>query len=55
MCKVYQLLNGRVFNPRMIKAEILKSNDRGAVWNNAIYALIEHVVQTNTGIWKIAP
>jgi len=55
MRKVYRLLAGDVLNPGIIKAEIMSSKERGAIWSNAIYALTEHVVFMNPVIWKIEP
>lgn len=53
MKEVYRLLDGKVLSPRLIKDELLKAREAGAVWNNAVFAMIDLVIERHPTTWVI--
>jgi hypothetical protein len=51
MCDVYELLQGPVINPAVLRDAILKSKDAGAVWDGSVYALIDRIIACDPAVW----
>jgi len=55
MYAVWRSLEGPVVNPSMVREEMMKSRDEGAVWPVPAWALIERVIQIDPAVWVTQP
>lgn len=53
MARVHRLLDGALLNPTMIRAELLATREAGAIWDNAVYSVVDHVIARNPVVWAI--
>jgi hypothetical protein len=55
MYEVWRCLTGPVINPTMVRDEMIKSKNVGAVWDVPSWALIERVIETDRAVWLVGP
>lgn len=55
MYEVWRLLEGPIVNPTMVRAALVKSSERGAVWDTATWSLIDRVISIDPAVWIIEP
>ena len=55
MTGVYRLTAGLVIHPTMLKEEMLKTKEKGAVWDAALYDLVDRIISIDPAVWVIQP
>jgi hypothetical protein len=55
MHEVWRCLTGPVINPTMVRDEMIKSKNVGAVWDVPSWALIERVIESDRAVWLVGP
>jgi hypothetical protein len=53
MYEVWRLLEGPVVNPTLVRAEMARSTDKGAAWNNAAWAIVDRVMAHDPAVWVV--
>ncbi len=48
-------ISGLVIHPTMLKEEMLKTKEKGAVWDAALYALVDRIISIDPAVWVIQP
>ncbi|WP_262265518.1 hypothetical protein [Microvirga yunnanensis] len=55
MCKVWDELEGPTVNPTMLREALLKSRDKGAVWDTAVYSIVDRAISIDPAVWIVKP
>jgi hypothetical protein len=55
MYGVWQSLTGPVINPTVVRDEMIKSKNLGAVWDVPSWALIERIIESDRAVWLVGP
>jgi len=55
MYDVWQLLEGPVVNPTLVREAMIKSRDKGAAWDNVSWSLIDRVIAIDPAVWVVEP
>ena len=55
MCEVWRLLEGPVVHPTIVREAMIKTREKGAVWDNACWSLIDRVIAINPAVWVVQP
>lgn len=55
MSKVYRLLEPPIVNPTLVKEQLIKTHDKGAVWDTAVYTLVERAIARDPSAWIADP
>lgn len=55
MYEVWRCLTGPVVNPTLVRDEMIKSKNVGAVWDIPAWALIERVIEFDRAVWLVGP
>jgi hypothetical protein len=55
MCKVWDELEGPTVNPSNLREALLKSHDKGAIWDTAVYSIVDRVIRTDPAVWVVQP
>ena len=55
MSKVWDELEGPTVNPTMLREALLRSRDKGAVWDTAIYSIVDRVISIDRAVWIVQP
>lgn len=48
---VHRLLEGPVINPTLLREEMVKSKDIGAVWDLTAWAIVDRVIRDDPAVW----
>lgn len=51
MYEVWRLLEGPVVNPQRVRDAMQATTERGAVWDNSAWSVIDRVVHLNPAVW----
>lgn len=51
MYEVWRMLEGPVINPTMLRDELMKTREAGAVWDPPIYALVDRAIARDPTAW----
>ena len=51
MWVTYDLLQGTVVSPTLLRERLLDAANKGAVWPGAIFSILDHVIQRNPAVW----
>jgi hypothetical protein len=51
MRQVHRLLEGPVLNPKLVREEMVKTTDGGAVWDSAAWAVVDRVISVDPNVW----
>lgn len=54
MYQVWQLLEGPVVNPTLVRAEMAKSAEIGAGWASLAYSIVDRVIATDAAVWVVS-
>jgi len=55
MSNVYKLLNPPIINPTLVKEALIKTKEKGAVWDTAAYTLVERAIARDPHAWIADP
>lgn len=55
MYQVWRCLTGPVVNPTMVRDEMMKSKNLGAVWDVPAWSLVERVIDSDRAVWLVGP
>jgi hypothetical protein len=55
MCKVWDELEGPIVNPSMLREALLKSRDKGTVWDTAVFSIVDRAISINPAVWVVQP
>jgi len=55
MYAVWRSLDGPVVNPSVVREEMMKSRDEGAVWPVPAWALIDRIIEIDPAVWVTHP
>lgn len=51
MRQVHRLLEGPVVNPKLVREEMVKTTDGGALWNSAAWSIVDRVISIDPNVW----
>ena len=51
MRQVHRLLEGPVISPKLVREEMVKTTDSGAVWDSAAWAIVDRVISIDPNVW----
>jgi hypothetical protein len=55
MCKVWDELEGPTVNPSLLREALLKSRDKGAVWDTAVISIVDRAILVDPAVWVVQP
>ncbi len=55
MYDVWKQLEGPVVNPTLVREAMIKSRDKGAVWDTVSWSLIDRVIAIDPAVWVVQP
>ena len=53
MYGVWKLLEGPTVNPTLVREMMVKTRDRGAVWDVPVWSIIDRVIQHDSAVWIV--
>ncbi len=51
MFLTYDMLKGEVISPTAVRAQLLDTARRGAVWPGAMFSILDHAIRRNPAVW----
>jgi hypothetical protein len=55
MYQVWKLLEPPIVNATLVREMMVKTRDQGAVWDSAVWSIIDRVIQHDPAVWVVQP